>query len=113
MVVSITYFCRCQGYTHPQMTYMGDSFMYMAAALYSNVRTNVQEHFIQMFLRYLTFRFNLKEAKRTLEIEDYNTYNVHFRNFKAFCLKEGSIPPTAFTELEMEVYNEITDILPN
>ncbi|KAJ3036018.1 hypothetical protein HDV00_003153 [Rhizophlyctis rosea] len=90
---------------------------YLAKSIFANVKTNVQEHYMQMLLRFINLRIGVKSKKKELSgrKEELKQFFARVRWLKRFFLLEAK--PTnaewvSLTPIERNLFDEIFDILP-
>jgi len=105
------FYCLAEAYQHPQLMYMQCAFQHLSTSLFTNLKVNVQEHFVQMLLRYCNFRFRLKDKKKVVSREEFKRFNSRLAQFKSMILNLTSEKDLELTDLEKGVYTEIGPLL--
>ncbi|KNC98695.1 uncharacterized protein SPPG_09365 [Spizellomyces punctatus DAOM BR117] len=59
-------YCQIIGFVHPNLRGEQQSVNYLTASMMTNLKVNVQEHFMQMLLRYINLRLDMKGQKQQL-----------------------------------------------
>ncbi|KAI8820529.1 uncharacterized protein EV422DRAFT_596745 [Fimicolochytrium jonesii] len=88
---------------------------YTATSILTNLKVNVQEHFMQMFLRYVNERLGLKQVKRHLRRAQRRRYYRCVRQFTKYATFEEY--PTEeelarLTRLERTILDELWALFP-
>ncbi|TPX64341.1 hypothetical protein SpCBS45565_g05968 [Spizellomyces sp. 'palustris'] len=59
-------YCDIVGFVHPNLRGEQQSINYLKASMFTNLKVNIQEHFMQMLLRYINLRMDVKRRKKQL-----------------------------------------------
>ncbi|KNC97948.1 uncharacterized protein SPPG_09423 [Spizellomyces punctatus DAOM BR117] len=62
-------YCQIVGFVHPNLRGEQQSVNYLTASMMTNLKVNVQEHFMQMLLRYINLRLDVKGQKQRLPLK--------------------------------------------
>ncbi|KND04747.1 uncharacterized protein SPPG_00452 [Spizellomyces punctatus DAOM BR117] len=62
-------YCQIVGFVHPNLRGEQQSVNYLTASMMANLKVNVQEHFMQMLLRYINLRLDVKGHKQRLPLK--------------------------------------------
>ncbi|KNC96297.1 uncharacterized protein SPPG_09538 [Spizellomyces punctatus DAOM BR117] len=62
----VQWYCQVVGFVHPNLRGKQQSVNYLTASMMTNLTVNVQEHFMQMLLRYINLRLDVKGRKGQL-----------------------------------------------
>ncbi|KNC96900.1 uncharacterized protein SPPG_07727 [Spizellomyces punctatus DAOM BR117] len=115
-------YCQIVGFIHPNLRGEQQSINYLTVSMMTNLKVNVQEHFMQMLLRYINLRFDVKGQKQRLppKSDARKAFFTRLRYLKSVFLFDV-VPELEFlddlTPLESEVLEEIWSLdlpfLPN
>ncbi|KAI8826276.1 uncharacterized protein EV422DRAFT_601318 [Fimicolochytrium jonesii] len=112
--------CDVHGFAPIRMRYCQQTAAYTATSIFTNLKVNVQEHFMQMFLRYVNERLGLKQVVLHLRRAGVNRaqrrrYYQRVRQFKKYATFEEFPTEEEFarlTRLERTVLDELWALLP-
>ncbi|KNC96294.1 uncharacterized protein SPPG_08446 [Spizellomyces punctatus DAOM BR117] len=62
----VQWYCQIVGFFHPNLRGEQQSINYLTASMMTNLKVNVQEHFMMMLLRYINLRLDVKGRKGQL-----------------------------------------------
>ncbi|KAI9093032.1 hypothetical protein DFS34DRAFT_269531 [Phlyctochytrium arcticum] len=77
-------YCSIFNFAHPHLRHDQQTSHYVGDSILTNLRVNVQEHFVRMYLRYINTRLGVKAAIRILKglpdwKEQVKQYCAHLR----------------------------------
>ena len=104
----INRYCEIVGFVHPNLQSEQQSINYLKASTITNLKVNVQEHFMQMLLRYINLRMDVKGNKARLppKSEARKAFFARLRYLKSVFLFETM--PETFDDMSM-VESEIVE----
>ncbi|KAI8823354.1 uncharacterized protein EV422DRAFT_611353 [Fimicolochytrium jonesii] len=113
-------YCDVHGFAPIRMRYCQQTAAYTATSIFTNLKVNVQEHFMQMFLRYVNERLGLKQVVLHLRRAGVNRaqrqhYYQRVRQFKKYATFEEFPTEEEFarlTRLERTVLDELWALFP-
>ncbi|KND03265.1 uncharacterized protein SPPG_09012 [Spizellomyces punctatus DAOM BR117] len=103
-------YCQIIGFVHPNLRGEQQSVNYLTASMMTNLKVNVQEHFMTMLLRYINLRLDVKGQKQRLPLKSdaRNAFFARLRYLKSIFLFD--IVPESLDDLtaeESELLEEI------
>ncbi|KND02296.1 uncharacterized protein SPPG_02771 [Spizellomyces punctatus DAOM BR117] len=110
----ICQYCRI-GFVHPNLRGEQQSINYLTASMMTNLKVNVQEHFMQMLLRYINLRLDVKGQKQQLppKSDVRKAFFARLRYLKSIFLFD--IVPESLDDLtaeESELLEEMWSFIP-
>ncbi|KAI8824436.1 uncharacterized protein EV422DRAFT_320470 [Fimicolochytrium jonesii] len=113
-------YCDVHGFAPIRMRNCQQTAAYTATSIFTNLKVNVQEHFIQMLLRYVNERLGLKQVVLHLRRAGVNRaqrrrYYQRFRQFTKYATFEEFPTEEEFarlTRLERTVLDELWALFP-
>ncbi|KAI8822539.1 uncharacterized protein EV422DRAFT_619011 [Fimicolochytrium jonesii] len=113
-------YCDVHGFAPIRMRYCQQTAAYTATSIFTNLKVNVQEHFMQMFLRYVNERLGLKQVVLHLRRAGVNRvqrrhYYQRVRQFKKYATFEEFPTEEEFarlTRLERTVLDKLWALFP-
>ncbi|KAI8821100.1 uncharacterized protein EV422DRAFT_619992 [Fimicolochytrium jonesii] len=113
-------YCDVHGFAPIRMQYCHQTAAYTATSIFTNLKVNVQEHFMQIFLRYVNERLGLKQVVLHLRRAGVNRaqrrhYYQRVRQFKKYATFEEFPTEEEFarlTRLERTVLDELWALFP-
>ncbi|KNC97199.1 uncharacterized protein SPPG_09480 [Spizellomyces punctatus DAOM BR117] len=101
-------YCHIVSFVHPNLQKEQQSINYLTASMMTNLKVNVQEHFMQMLLRYINLQLDVKGQKQRLKSDARNAFFARLRYLKSIFLFD--IVPESLDDLtaeESELLEEI------
>ncbi|KNC98139.1 uncharacterized protein SPPG_06542 [Spizellomyces punctatus DAOM BR117] len=103
-------YCHIVGFVHPNLQKEQQSVNYLTMSMMTNLKVNVQEHFMQMILRYINLRLDVKGRKGQFppKSEARKAFFARLRYLKSVFLFE-TMPESLddLSILENEILEEI------
>ena len=103
-------YCQIVGFEHPNLRSEQQSINYIKASMITNLKVNVQEHFVKMLLRYINLRFDVKGKKR-LNKDERDMFFSRLRYFKSILLFDVVPESLDMNALESDVLEEIWELI--
>ncbi|KND00292.1 uncharacterized protein SPPG_09210 [Spizellomyces punctatus DAOM BR117] len=108
-------YCNIVGFVHPNLQKEQQSVNYLTASMMTNLKVNVQEHFMMMLLRYINLRLDVKGQKQRLPLKSdaRNAFFARLRYLKSIFLFD--IVPESLDDLtaeESELLEEMWSFIP-
>ncbi|KAI8822878.1 uncharacterized protein EV422DRAFT_565736 [Fimicolochytrium jonesii] len=108
-------YCDVHGFAPIRMRNCQQTAAYTATCILTNLKVNVQEHFMQMFLRYVKERIGLEQVILHLRRAQRRHYYRRVRQFTKYATFEEFTTKEEFarlTRLEWTVLNELWALFP-
>ncbi|KNC96371.1 hypothetical protein, variant [Spizellomyces punctatus DAOM BR117] len=106
-------YCQIVGFVHPNLRGEQQSVNYLTVSMMTNLKVNVQEHFMQMLLRYINLRLDVKGRKGPPKSEARKAFFARLRYLKSIFLFD--IVPESLDDLtakESELLEEMWSFIP-
>ncbi|KNC98892.1 uncharacterized protein SPPG_09322 [Spizellomyces punctatus DAOM BR117] len=108
-------YCHIISFVHPNLQKEQQSINYLTASMMTNLKVNVQEHFMQMLLRYINLRLDVKGQKQRLPLKSdaWKAFFTRLRYLKSVFLFD--IVPESLDDLtaeESELLEEMWSFIP-
>ncbi|KND04638.1 uncharacterized protein SPPG_00355 [Spizellomyces punctatus DAOM BR117] len=101
-------YCQIVGFVHPNLRGEQQSVNYLTASMMTNLKVNIQEHFMTMLLRYINLRLDVRGRKGPPKSEARKAFFARLRYLKSIFLFD--IVPELLDDLtaeESELLEEI------
>ncbi|KND02088.1 uncharacterized protein SPPG_02589 [Spizellomyces punctatus DAOM BR117] len=79
-------YCHIISFVHPNLQKEQQSINYLTASMMTNLKVNVQEHFMQMLLWYINLRLDVKGQKQRLKSDARNAFFARLHYLKSIFL---------------------------
>ncbi|KAI8819416.1 uncharacterized protein EV422DRAFT_621150 [Fimicolochytrium jonesii] len=108
-------YCNVHGFAPIRMRNSQQTAAYTATSIFTNLKVNVQEHFMQMFLRYVNERLGLKQVVLHLRRAQRRHYYRRVHQFTKYATFEEYPTEEEFarlTRIERTVLDELWALFP-
>ncbi|KNC99339.1 uncharacterized protein SPPG_09290 [Spizellomyces punctatus DAOM BR117] len=113
LVPHIDRYCNVVGFTRPNLKYDQQSINYLTTSVITNIKVNVQEHFVKMLVRFINYRLDVKNQQKRLLGAERMSFFARLRYLKQLFLLDD-IPQTDdldLSNLESALLEDIWNIL--